>query len=736
MGEHAGKRRTEGGRAKIRGGMAVSACLALLPAYGLALLPRGAPFTLIGSLMLAHAVGLVLCIRSAWPRASPPTRSALLAGALVVFLCLGAATAFRGRDRGASLELHIQLGLLVLVGSWCVKERRRPMRLAIGLCAGLLAILAPLRGKAGAQSIDLPYESHSVYEFLTATVPDQSRVSHFPSARQAKGSTVASCAGSGCHSPADCTGGALTHGRGERAPYEAALRSFSTRNGAESAAWCEGCHRPSRLDTPKHAAVRIECTDCHGAVETGPAYGAGSLRVLAAPSRSEIELEARIAPAQHARRWSVGAVSAGGRLCAGCHRKGMSLAQNGFHYIMLSDEFGDWQASPYSGESIFHAGAARTVRSCVACHRDRPASRQQGLLLDSFMRLPTRSGSMPVPAEVGLDAYAGREVWLDVTVSNAAIGHTFPTGIPSARGAWLDVELADAEGRILRTQAAGPRTVWNTILTDPSRAPVRRWELDRATGFGPTRRIPAGGADLARFQLKLPDRGVGRMSIRMHRHARYGEATDQVLAERTIYPGAAPINVPGRWRSYGEALATVRDYPLAVRVLHEALRGGAMPGHADEANLALGQVFLAQGDLPAALSAFRAAARSGSRDRGLAWEAAVERRAGQPDRAAAIFGELLRRYPRDVRLRMEMGLTELARLRNAESGRQFSAALAVDPLNAAAHYQLMLSRQRLNELTEARREEVLYDVLLPLGPAPDLLRPTAPVTVTRLQLLP
>ena len=85
-------------------------------------------------------------------------------------------------------------------------------------------------------------------------------------------------------------------------------------------------------------------------------------------------------------------------------------------------------------------------------------------------------------------------------------------------------------------------------------------------------------------------------------------------------------------------------------------------------------------------------------ERARAWQGAVLRQMGQPDRALALLAPLTRRYPRDRRLRFEIGQANMAQLRHDAAAAQFEALLDVDPTDVSGHWNLMLCRQRLNQL--------------------------------------
>ncbi|MCC2672023.1 MAG: putative system TPR-repeat lipoprotein [Armatimonadetes bacterium] len=316
-------------------------------------------------------------------------------------------------------------------------------------------------------------------------------------------------------------------------------------------------------------------------------------------------------------------------------------------------------------------------------------------------------------------------------MQNTGIGHDFPTGMPDLQEAWLEVTLSDPSGRrVSGSGVTGPATgsdpgahTYRLVPLDRSGQPLRHGELDRWASTAEWRRIPAGGADLARYALTAP-RGGGTLRFRLLRRRRpdfsrwAGEPVQtapQILAELTQpLPGPGAVT-PGaqsqaaRWRAYGNALAGVKNFPQALA----ALRTASELDPADvETVLAQGRVYLDEGDLLDAREQFRKAQASDA-ERGQAWEAAVLRRMGQPDQAAVLLKPLVRRYPRDARLRFELASAYMAALRNEDAAREFEAVLDVDPTNDRAHFSLMFCLQRLNRLTAARREETIYRLLRP-----------------------
>jgi Flp pilus assembly protein TadD len=419
-------------------------------------------------------------------------------------------------------------------------------------------------------------------------------------------------------------------------------------------------------------------------------------------------------------------------LCGACHQKNWGLAQNGRRWLPGPDEFHEWQESRFSGQSLFVAGPEE-ARGCTGCHDPHggaPPSRPPAVAVELFLR-GTESDGRPSltraeSAPVALQTWRLRPrqpLLLEVVVANEGVGHDFPAGMPDLRETWLEVEVLDSAGKpVLENGRAAADTelspatfVFRLDARDAGGKPITHGDLDRMDSLASWRRISPGGAVLARYALRVPEAGVGGIRARLRRRVRpafrrwcAGLGDEQrVLAERTVVRGrtVAPDSVA--WRRYGVALMGEKAYPFALAALRHSIYFG--PG-GPEADLILGQIHLEEGNLMAARQQFGRLAETGL-DRARAWEGAVLRRMGLYSEATHRLAPLSRRYPRDRRLRFELGLTFLAQLRNEAALREFDAMLAVDPTDPAAHYNRMLCLQRLNDLPGVRREEALYKLL-------------------------
>ena len=485
----------------------------------------------------------------------------------------------------------------------------------------------------------------------------------------------------------------------------------------------------------------IGCVTCHTANVHG-LYGSAALTLK--PGMSEAARSYALWRPERHRQAMRPALLRSAEFCGACHRKSYSLPQNGFRWMPVQDEYGQWQDSNYSGQAMLAPTTTGGRKDCRGCHLDPGLKKRPALEIEAFLRPVRPDGPAPVAlTDAAARSMAGADEphYLDIVVRNSGIGHEFPTGMPDQREAWLEVRLTGPAGTAVleagRVRPGAPLPAsahaYRLIGTDRGGRPVNHGNLDELTNIVEHRRIPAGGADLARYAFGASRPRLGALSVRLLRRRRpefagwvrratgcddEGSECIEVLAERrwplgsgarTKQPGDGVDAAAARWRAYGEALASVKAYPFAIQALRRSL--SARPR--DVAGLlALGRVFLAEGDLLAGQDQLRLARDAAGRQdpRVQAWEA-VATRTAHPERAAETLAELVEQHPRDRRLRFELGRAQMDLLRNREALEQFRTMLDLDPTDAGAHYNLMLSHQRLNELSEARKEEVIYRLL-------------------------
>jgi len=667
--------------------------------------------------------------------------------------------AFAGTPRFVLIYLHVAAGTISV--AWLLRatirgassDRKLRWLSALPILTALLLLSAyTFREWAWSTWQSPRYDSQACYRFLTATTAEQSGEPLFPSALRVQGKPGRGCQESGCHAQVHQRAGTHAHSTaGASLAYTRTLADFVQRRGVEAARWCRGCHSPEAAPEPITSSLPLPgkkrggefpttargltCTSCHQVDAVHALYGSAALRLRGGPEPETHSWQVSLRPKAHAAQNVRPSLHRSAELCGACHRKNWNLPQNGFHWQPGPDEFGQWQTSRYAS-SLFAPGERVTARGCLSCHDAHSKSstrsdyRTPALELSLFLRSGP-AGRLVSRSDEAPQTRPGEPLLLDVVVRNAGIGHDFPTGMPDLQESWLEVTLVDRTGRVRlssgQTEPGEPVSatahVYRLIGRNQRQRPVLHGNLDEMTAVSEWRRIPAGAADVARFAFNAPPGGVGEVRVRLLRRRRpdfsrwAGEVVQrepEVLAQVGTKSARAdvssltpPADEAGGWRHYGLALAGVKAYPAALQALNRALK--ANPADV-ETILALGRVYLEEGDLLAAQEKFRQAV-SGDPERAQAWEAAVLRGIGQPDQAALLLEPLVRRYPRELRLRFELGSAYLAALRNADASQQFEAMLAIDPLNVSAHHNLMLSLLHLNRLTDARREETIYRLL-------------------------
>jgi len=631
----------------------------------------------------------------------------------------------------------VSVGLLARVGISLVREPRSPWVLRGVVACGLLLLAGYGVGEYRRVAWSPPrYDAQACYRFLTATTAQQSGEPHFPSAIRIDGNSASNCAP--CHSDtivSDRT--RVRHGAADAsAAYRRTYADFVKRRGREAGVWCQGCHSPGSVTASdadvdaKREAGYVNCAACHGATDVHALYGNAALAIRG-QQRADSDLRAvMVRRKYHSQRTLRPDLHRSAEFCGSCHRKNWSLPQNGYHWMPGPDELGQWQSSAFAPGALFAPGERKGEKSCLGCHdahQPDPPRARPAMTLDAFVRRGP-GFQLVEPLERARTPGAGDSLRLDIVVRNAGVGHDFPTGMPDLWETWLEVIAFERSGRPrAHSGDAGPEGAhtYRLIGLDRGGKPIVHGDLDRMTSVLEWRRIPSGAADVARYALTSPRAGLGGVRVRLLRRrrpdfSRWAGETEQVeptvLAEIVrpfIARGVATPEVmpdePQRWRNLGLALASVKSYPEALQALNHSLK---LRADDPETLLALGGVYLEEGDLLAAREQFQQAQR-GEPERGRAWEGAVLRRMQQADEAAALLRPLAQKHPRDLRLRFELGSAYLAALRNADAAREFEAMLDVDPTDVSAHYNLMLCFQRMNRITDARREETTYRLLRP-----------------------
>ena len=150
-----------------------------------------------------------------------------------------------------------------------------------------------------------------------------------------------------------------------------------------------------------------------------------------------------------------------------------------------------------------------------------------------------------------VDATAGRELELRVSVSNVGAGHDLPTGAAELRKLWLAVTVIDAAGREIFSSGAtdaygdpleGSVTYGVTWLDSAGHLTDRLWDAEQAFR---DHRIPAGAAVTETYRFVLPT-GAQR-PLRIRAALNYRASAGYLSSLMTIYLGEeVPPRRPSR----------------------------------------------------------------------------------------------------------------------------------------------------------------------------------------------
>lgn len=613
------------------------------------------------------------------------------------------------------------------------------------------------------------------FRMATATHPSQASTPLYPAGALERrvgnwSEDGAACGKPECHPAQLRDWSASAHARGKPAGlYRAAVARRRPNDTARQ--FCAGCHAPAAL-LSRGAADQsgVTCLGCHAGVKVEAPVGNG-LASYAAPRTGTLlrrtlgeGLAVRLRPAPHR---ADTAVSRDGPAspCVPCHRLSVSAGLNGFGFARYDETWRQWLVSPHAGLSAYAARDARQKRDCVDCHPPHRASSVQPPSPYSVEVMALRFGTDGQGTIERIEAplttrspllQPGAEVAVDVLVRTRDVGHAMPAGSPHLRDMRLRLTVSDLEGTQLLAEGGAPGSsgeehTYGLVALDRERRRVESADLHRIAvslkqvGRDAPRLIPAEGGDVARYRFQVPRAPAGG-GIRIRAVLERGELTSAASAElgvkapprRTVAQHAVDLRVagaPGAYRgqpaaalaesepsrllAYGLALLAQGDRQRARGVLRMAL--AAEPA-ATEITVALGRTYLAEGDLLAARELFETAVSKGSVS-GRAWLASTLRRMGQFQAAVRLLEPLARQWPHDPQIRFELGRCRYQLGDYEGAARAFEEMLAIDPVDSAGHYHLMLSNRRLRRTTAALREEAIYQALRDDPPPTELVEP-------------
>jgi tetratricopeptide (TPR) repeat protein len=357
----------------------------------------------------------------------------------------------------------------------------------------------------------------------------------------------------------------------------------------------------------------------------------------------------------------------------------------------------------------------------------------------------------------------GESVRLEVVVRTRKIGHFFPAGTVDAFDVWVELEAKDDRGRVLLHSGAleggdrGPvepgAHFYRSLQLDEHGGVINKRNAWMTRSVAYVRLIPPGAADTIHYRLDIPEDAGDRIELTAKvNYRKFSWWNTQWAFAGVRDPAHKDYSVTanhdnGRWLFTGDTSTVsgaMKEIPnLPITVMAEAsstLRvvGRQSPVAATEprSDPALrerwndyGIGLLLQGDLRGAEAAFlnvtRARLDEGRTveakevlEKALAIDPALAKthfflgmalkNLGQYDDAKGHFEQARDKYPRDRVVRNQLGRVLFLKRQFKEAIAEFEAALAIDPEDLQAHYNLMLCYQGLGDREQAAREEQLY----------------------------
>ena len=508
--------------------------------------------------------------------------------------------------------------------------------------------------------------------------------------------------------------------------------------------------------------------------------------------------------------------------CGTCHKVHLPEALNHYRWLRGQNHYDSFLLSGVSGhgvQSFYYP--KRAVESCAGCHMPLesstdPAARSRdevsgpsahrhlfpgantalGHLLDMPVEV-TRAHQEQLAGALRVDIFAirqggeedvfaplrpavptlrpGSTYVLNIVIRNLRVGHHFTEGTADSNEVWLDVALMSGGKVIGRSGGLNP----NDKSVDPWSHFVNAYVLDR-NGQRIDRRnaedifvklydhqIPAGAADVVRYQFRVPDAIDGALEIEARlryrkfdtEYLRYIQGDAFIgndlpivtIAEDTlVLPIAAttaelthqlPHSVPAweRWNDYGIAFLR-KPNGRGLGRAETAFRIVAAL-HRSDGDLNLARVRLREGRLNDASLALQRAADAGAYPWSVAWFGGlIDFQNGELDSAIDAFTRILdtrfsearRRgfdFSLDYRVRNQLALALFERAKHARSERiaepllrqalvQFKATLELDSENVTAHYGLAQVYTRLGDEDAARHHRTLHETYRPDDTAP------------------
>lgn len=401
--------------------------------------------------------------------------------------------------------------------------------------------------------------------------------------------------------------------------YRRSVDETRAQQGDAGARWCAGCHDPvmllsgnmdvnvpsdaihtepaaprvPRVITPESpgAQAGVTCLICHSIVNVQDLTGNGRYTVDA-PELASLEPSHPLSPLLHTLLKAYPRAHKAGlsrgllqepELCVGCHRVGLTPAQNHFRWLRGQDQYGSWLNGGASGRVARSFYTPEKPQRCQDCHMPLVASLdagndngmvrshafpgantaipalqnlpEQAQLNANFLKESVRIDLFAIrrlgPDELSVEEQwhfpleeqtllAGERVALDVVVRNVRVGHNFPEGVLDNKDVWLELVALDPAGKEVWRQgglnARGDLLpgahLYAALLLDQHGNRIDKRNIGDARVPLYNRTLGPGQSEVVSYRFQVPDRMA---SLTFEARLRYRKTRQDYL--RWVYAG-------------------------------------------------------------------------------------------------------------------------------------------------------------------------------------------------------
>lgn len=349
------------------------------------------------------------------------------------------------------------------------------------------------------------------------------------------------------------------HSRSHRDPFYRAFAELArVEAGAETYAWCSGCHAPAGVvaglipekrdeELPEAALAGVQCDVCHQVSEltgaSGPWKEPGNASIVLAPGKvkSSIRAEIQVNPNHTvARREFLESAE----FCASCHT--VIHPRNG---LRLEHTYDEWRSSVYAEKGIQCQDChMRTVEQSIDVARmlervtvtgttsemsakereihphyfvggNSDAERLTGSALHATIAEARLKSAATLALTVAERSSNASGLRIEVAVTNIGAGHALPTSLTELREMWVELVVRDVAGNELHRSGAldehgelrpGALRFGSELLDAEGKPTFRIWN---ARSIGWKRVIAPKATERETFTVAVPAGTSGPLAI-------------------------------------------------------------------------------------------------------------------------------------------------------------------------------------------------------------------------------